>query len=71
MSIPRPRGDQGIDPTPNILEISERQVDMWFQSKDHLERREHLALFLSVQQAVVVLHGDERRKVVQDRIVYV
>ena len=34
-----------------------------------LECREHFPLFLPVQKTVVVLHRDERRKLVRDRIV--
>ena len=34
-----------------------------------LQRREHLTLLLTIQQAVVVLHRDERREVVRDRVV--
>lgn len=36
---------------------------------EHLERREHLALLLAVQERVVVLHRDEGRQVVRDRVV--
>lgn len=35
----------------------------------HLERGHHLALFLAVQHVVVVLHRDEGREVVRDRMV--
>ncbi len=38
---------------------------------EQLQRREHLAFFLTVDEAVVVLHGDERREVVRDRVVCV
>ena len=35
----------------------------------NLQGGKHLALFLAIYQAVVVLHGDERREVVGDSIV--
>ena len=35
----------------------------------HLERGEHLALLLPVEQTVVILHGEEWREVVGDRVV--
>lgn len=37
----------------------------------YFERGEHLPLLLAVDEAVVVLHGDKRRQVVVDRVVYV
>ena len=36
----------------------------------YLHRRDHLALLLAVQEAVLVLHRDEGGEVVGDRIVY-
>lgn len=36
----------------------------------YLERREHLALLLAVDEAVVVLHRDKWRQVVLDGVVY-
>lgn len=36
---------------------------------EHLQRWEHLALLLAVQERVVVLHRDEGRQVVRDRVV--
>jgi len=38
-------------------------------SRTNLEEGKHLTFFLSVEQAVVVLHGDERSEVVRDSIV--
>ena len=35
----------------------------------HLESREHFALFLPVDETMVVLHGDERCEAVGDRVV--
>lgn len=35
----------------------------------YLERGEHLALFLSVDQAVLVLHGDEGSETIGNRVV--
>ena len=35
----------------------------------YLQRGEHLALFFAVEQAVVVLHRNEGREVVRDRVV--
>ena len=37
----------------------------------HLQSRVHLALFLSVRRIVEVLHRDERRELVVDRVVCV
>ena len=37
-------------------------------ARTNLEKWKHLTLFFSVQQIVVVLHGDERGKFVGDRI---
>lgn len=34
-----------------------------------LDRREHLTLLLAVEQRVVILHRDERREVMCDRVV--
>ena len=34
----------------------------------YLERWEHLALLFAVDEAVVVLHRDERRKLILDRV---
>lgn len=39
-------------------------------TETNLKEGEHLALFLPVEQAVMVLHRDERGEVVRDRIVY-
>ena len=35
----------------------------------HLQGREHLPFLFAVQKAVMVLHRDERREVVGDRVV--
>lgn len=40
------------------------------ETEAYLECREHLALLLSVYEAVLVLHRDERREIVVDGIVY-
>ena len=40
------------------------------QTSTDLERWEHLALLLAVSEVVQVLHGDERRQVVGNRVVY-
>lgn len=39
------------------------------RDREHLQRREHLALLLAVHERVVVLHRDEGRQVVRDRVV--
>ena len=39
-------------------------------SQADLEERNHLALFLAVDQVMVVLHGDEGGKVVLDGVVW-
>lgn len=68
---PRPRGDQGILPTPkSYQEKALVYVKPKYISKTHLESREHLTLLFAVDQAMVVLHGDERRQLVVDRVVY-
>lgn len=36
---------------------------------EELQRGEHLALLLAVDEAVVVLHRDKRRQVVRERVV--
>jgi hypothetical protein len=47
---------------------SKVNVPAWRGTRTYLEEREHLALFLPVQQTVVVLHGDERGEVVRYRV---
>ena len=39
-------------------------------TRTNLEKWKHLTLFFSVQQIVVVLHGDERGEVVGDGVTY-
>lgn len=39
------------------------------EGEGHFEGGEHLALFLAVDERVVVLHRDERREVVLDGVV--
>ena len=39
------------------------------RAQTYLKSREHLAFLLAIEQAVMVLHGDEWREVVCDRIV--
>ena len=39
------------------------------QGGAYVQCGEHLPLLFAVYQAVVVLHGDERRQVVRDRVV--
>ena len=36
----------------------------------YLERGNHLALFLTVYEVVVVLHRDERREAIADRVIW-
>lgn len=42
---------------------------MWKKLNPDFERRHHLALLFAVDKAVVVLHRDERRELVVDRVV--
>lgn len=48
---------------------SVRQNGDGTEKGDYLERGHHFAFFLTVENAIVVLHRDERRQVVIDRVV--
>ncbi len=71
VSSPRARGDQGIEPTPNIWEMTQCEMQSCRERTRgaDLERRKHLALLFAVEQTVVVLHGDEGCEVVRDGVV--
>ena len=72
VSNPRPSGDQGIDPTPNIcgLWVGTQGERARGKRIADLERGEHLTLLLAVEETVVVLHRDERGEAKGDRVVY-
>ena len=40
-----------------------------FEKLPHLERGHHLALFFAVYQVIVVLHRNEGRKAIVDRVI--
>ena len=79
---PRPSGEYGVAPTPNICpaaagrrnQQSARGGEGEGEGREgegtrYLERGEHLALLLAVDEAVVVLHRDEGREPVRQRVV--
>ena len=66
---PRARGDQGIAPTPKSYIRWISILCDFEQREPYLQRREHLSLFLTVDEVVVVLHGNERGQLVIDSIV--
>lgn len=73
VSRPRARGDQGMLPTPNIyyMTSSSEMVTADRRARPtNLECREHFALLLTINEVVVILHRDEGRELVLDRIVY-
>ena len=76
--MPRPSDDHGIADTPKCCKPNRRfrggggirfGGGKAAESGAYVQRREHLPLLFAVDQAVVVLHGDERRQVVRDRVV--
>jgi formate dehydrogenase assembly factor FdhD len=44
-------------------------MERLYQNLPHLERGHHLALFFAVDQAVLVLHRNEGRKAIVDRVI--
>ena len=70
-STPRARGDHGMAPTPNSYSHTpvSSSNGMYEDGGDHLQSGEHLTLLLAVHEVVVVLHRDERRELVVDRVV--
>ena len=68
MRSPRPRGDHGIDPTPKSC-TARLGGSNPATITIHLQGREHLALLFSVDEAVLVLHRDERCEGIVDGIV--
>ena len=66
-SSPRPRDDHGIADTSKCL--GQTSASCWSTGKSkHLQYWEHLAFFFPVDQAMVVLHRDERGQVVGDGV---
>jgi hypothetical protein len=75
---PRQRGDHGMAPTPKsctsagpgIIALGTEKPKRAVEGGTaHLERGEHLPLFLPVCGVMEVLHGDERGELVIDGVV--
>ena len=70
---PRPRGDHGMEPTPNaFMNSSVNRVGKYRtqRGKTCLQGWEHFALFFTIDQAIMILHRDERGQFVLNGIVY-
>lgn len=52
-----------------VVELQSKGIKRTKERRTYLERWEHLALFLPVQEAVIILHGYERGEVVREGVV--
>ncbi len=78
VKAPRASGDHGIEPTPKSWEkkirIEKRLCGggrglPYGRMFAYLERGHHLALFLAVDQIVMVLHRDKGRQAIVDGVI--
>jgi len=64
-------GDHGIAPTPRYYQkYSLCDIIARKKSEGNLECREHLYLFITIQEIVMVLHRDERGEFIRNSIIY-